>query len=654
VKKHFSHIIFSILLMSWAIPSFAQMRHHVDAQSEFSRRLDAMQWRMYGNYDLDWLRTRVTFRNQFSSRLYLIRGNAENIQDEYRSRLDATQYGPNSLGFGIIADAYGFSAANVRQERLMAGPAFRFKDNGLQFRPMVGFMSDTRNDRQDSGPGFGLTGDWPNLVIGDFRFNPVLMLEYASISPREHGSYRLGSDALYRDENIKLSGMVQLGRSLRDSYQASNFLNRDVTDLIESIRSDTALVQAAMEFPLGKGSIGRIELYTMGNNRQFTNKLLSDTVRTDIVDTRFGRQDYDLVFQAFVPKGQVVMNPGIRFLGTSATSQLINTENLSSDQVVRRGEILERSNFRQSAIELFADNRFQPSADSEIGLRFILGILRYNTPTINVDDRDEQTFAVRLTARHRFSQWFDAGVTMAGEAYHNVYLFGERSVENNWRRSIRLLPELNWRPSDNVLIRNAMFIRANYTAYDFQVPGRLNADQSAREYGFRTRVEYQFLPQWFIETEGSRSELRIGRLQWGAFTETPIDTLVTYEMETTISKRIGNTKIATGFRAFRKVDFMPQAITTIVITDPETGNRSFSRIAPGFMVTNQLGPVVQVMLPLSNQNELYVDGWFQRQRTNTSLYTEYPEEFREAFLAREKRAMRIMYPNLTLRARFKF
>jgi hypothetical protein len=162
------------------------------------------------------------------------------------------------------------------------------------------------------------------------------------------------------------------------------------------------------------------------------------------------------------------------------------------------------------------------------------------------------------------------------------------------------------------------------------------------------------MPEWYVESEASRSELRIGRLHWGSFTETPIDTLVTYEIETTLSKRVGSMKISSGFRAFRKVDFLPQAITTIVISDPETGDRSFSRIAPGVVVTNQLGPVVQVMLPLSNQNELYVDGWFQRQRTTMSLYTEYPEELRDAFLAREKRAIRIMYPNLTLRARFRF
>jgi len=632
----------------------AQYKHSVDGDSEFSRKLDAVQWRMSGNYDLESAKSRIQFRNSFSSRLYLIRGKAENVQDELRSHLDALHFGGGLVGISILGDAYAYSSADVQQARLMAGPAFRLRNQMLLIRPMIGLMTDARNNRQDTGPIFGLTGNWPNLTLGDFRFNPSLMVEYASINPRTHGVFRLLSDAAYRDENVSLSGIVQLGRSLRDSYQASNFLNRDVTDLIESIRSDTAMVQAGLELPLGKGVTGRIDLFTMTNNRQFTNRILSDTVRSDIVDTRYLRQDYDLVFQAFIPRKSLTINPGLRFLGTSSNSSLINTENLSDDQIIRRGEILQRSNFRQNGIELFTDNRLTAGPHSEIGLRFIVGILRYNTPEINVDDRDEQTLAVRLTARHRFSPYFDTGITLAGEAYHNVYLFGERSAENNWRRSLRLLPELTWSPSQRFTMRNALFIRANYTVYDFQVPGRLNADQVSREYGFRSRVEYEFMPEWFVEAEGTRGELRIGRLQWGSFTETPIDTLVTYEGEIVLSKKVGNLKISSGIRMFLKRDFLPQAVSTITISESGSEDRTFSRIAPGLLITRQLGPVVQVMLPLSNRNELYIDGWYQRQRANTRLYTEYPEDLRDAYLARERKSSTISYPNLTLRARFRF
>jgi hypothetical protein len=654
VNKKLTYCIFLLVTILWPSAGIAQYRIQANGQTDFSRRLDAFQWNMLANVGFDNDITRLQFRNSFTSRLYLIRGSAQNIQDEYRSNLDINHKLKQHIGLGLRSDMFGYSASKVRQERVLLGPSIHGSALNFEIRPMIGIMSDTRNNQTDTGPSFGLTGAWPNLVLGDFRFNPSILFDYASIHPRSFGSFRLGSNTRYSDDYLRLNGSFQVGRSVRESYQASNFLNRDISDLIESIRSDTARIQAGLEFPLGNGSTGRIDVYSMSNNREFTNRVLKDTLRNDIVDTRFVRQDYDLVFQAFIPKGNLNLNPGLRLLGTSTASDLINAQNLPDDQFRRRSEILERSNFRQNAIELFTDSRYSPNLNSELGLRMIVGILRYNTPEINVDDRDEQTFALRVTAKHRVSPWLDVGLTMAGEAYHNVYLFGERSAENNWRRSLRLLPEITWQPSPDFVLRNAMFIRANYTVYDFQVPGRLNADQAAREYGFRSRFEYQFLPSWFLEVEGARSELRIGRLQWQSFTETPIDTLISYESEITLSKKLGQLKISTGIRSFRKIDFLPQATTTIIITDPSTGDRTFTRLAPGILVTQQLGPLVQLMLPLSSNNELYIDGWFQQQKARTRLYTEYPEEFRDEFLARERRYARISYPNLTMRARFRF
>jgi hypothetical protein len=651
-KTTYCNLIIGILL--WPGTLFAQYKINVDGYSDFSRRLDAFQWNLGTDIGLKSDLTNVQFRNSFTSRLYLIRGTAQNIQDEYRSSLDVNHLLKQGIGIGLRSDVFGYTASKVRQERILAGPSLYGSNKRFEIRPMIGLMSDTRNNTTDTGPSFGLTGSWPNLVLGDFRFNPDLIIDYASIQPRSFGSFKLGSDTRYSDEFVQLNGNFQIGRSIRESYQASNFLNRDISDLIESIRSDTARIQAGLEFPIGNGSTGRIDVYTMSNNREFTNRILKDTLRNDIVDTRFIRQDYDLAFQAFIPKGNIRFNPGLRFLGTSTNSDLINAKNIPDDQFRRRSEILERSNFKQNAIEVFANSTYTPMFGSELGIRVIVGILRYNTPEINVDDRDEQTIALRLIAKHKVSQWLDVGLTMAGEAYHNVYLFSARSAENNWRRSLRILPEITWQPSSTLIVRNAMFIRANYTVYDFQVPGRLNADQAAREYGYRSRVEYEFMPNWFVEIEGARSELRIGRLQWNTFTETPIDTLISYESEITLSKKVGQLKLSTGIRSFRKIDFLPQATTSIIVTDPSTGEKTFTRLAPGVLMTQQLGPLVQVMLPLSAKNELFIDGWFQQQKARSKLYTEYPEEFRDEFLARERRFARIQYPNLSMRARFRF
>jgi len=636
------------------LPVLAQSGHSMAGSSDFSRKLDALQWNYGLQYDYTSFRTRVALKNQFQSRLYLIQDKPENIQDEYQGYLKAVQFGKKQWGVQVQSEAFAFSSAKVRQEKILIGPAYRFKPNRYELYPMLGYLFDQRNQIQDRGPMVALTGSWASLMLGDLQLNPRFELEYASIDPRRYGHYRLQSNGQYEDPNLRFNGLFNLGRSLRDSYQASSFLNRNASNLIETIRTDTSLIQTGLELPLGKGVRGRIDLYALSQKRTFTNRMLSDTVQAEIVDTRYLRQDYDLTFQAFIPKNRYVLNPGIRISGIGSNSRLINTESLSSDQVIRRSEILERSNFQQRSTELFADHQYAIDDQTNLQLRMLLGILRYDTPEINADDRDEQTLAFRLLGKHRFSEFFSAGVSVAGEAYHYVYLFSERSAENNWRRSVRVLPEVEWTPNKNITFRQSMFVRANYTVYDFQVPGRLNADQSAREYGIRSRLEVQFMPSWYIESELSRAELRIGRLRWDSFTEIPIDTLVTWEASWMLRKKMRNLNISTGYRLFQKNDFLPQVVSTITVPTSSGGTRTISRIAPGLQSTWQSGPSVQMSLPLSAKQELFVDGWLQGQRTYTRLYTQYPEAYKEAFLAKEKAPQKVVYPNIMVSARFRF
>lgn len=632
----------------------AQSAHTLAGSSDFSRKLDALQWNYGLQYDYTTYNTRIALKNQFQSRLYLIQDKPENIQDEYQGYLKAVQFGKNQWGIQVHSEAFGFSSAKVRQEKITIGPAYRFKPNTFELYPMVGYLFDQRNQIQDRGPMVALAGSWASLMLGDFRLNPQFQLEYASIDPRRYGHFRLQSDGRYEDPNLRFNGLFNLGRSLRDSYQASSFLNRNASNLIETIRTDTSLIQTGLELPLGKGVRGRIDLYALSQKRTFTNRILSDTVQAEIVDTRYLRQDYDLTFQAIIPKNRYLLNPGIRISGIGSNSRLINTESLSNDQVIRRSEILERSNFQQRSTELFADQQYSIDEQTRLQLRLLLGILRYDTPEINADDRDEQTLAFRLVGKHRFSEFFSAGLSVAGEAYHYVYLFSERSAENNWRRSVRVLPEVEWTPTKNITFRQSMFVRANYTVYDFQVPGRLNADQSAREYGIRSRLEIQVMPTWYMESELSRAELRIGRLRWDTFTEIPIDTLVTWEANWMLSKRIQDLKISSGYRLFQKNDFLPQVVSTITVPLSTGGTRTISRIAPGLQSTWQSGPSVQMSLPLSAKNELVLDGWLQRQRTYTKLYTQYPEAYKDAFLAKEKTSQNVRYPNIMVSARFRF
>jgi hypothetical protein len=84
---------------------------------------------------------------------------------------------------------------------------------------------------------------------------------------------------------------------------------------------------------------------------------------------------------------------------------------------------------------------------------------------------------------------------------------------------------------------------------------------------FISNLSYELAPTWTATVEASRSELRIGRLFWKSFEETPIDTLITYDIQTVLTKKYGNVSVSSGIRYFRKFDFLQSASVQIDIDD---------------------------------------------------------------------------------------
>jgi hypothetical protein len=246
-----------------------------------------------------------------------------------------------------------------------------------------------------------------------------------------------------------------------------------------------------------------------------------------------------------------------------------------------------------------------------------------------------------------------SSILLAGEAFHYVYLFAERSIENNWRRSIRLIPELVWTPTSYLTLTNSFLVRANYTVEDFELPGRQKSDQSARELALFSAIDYDVAPDWTISVDVSRSELRIGKLYWKTFQETPIDTLIAYDFQGIISKQFGTLTISSGLRYFRKLDFLQSA--TVQLETVQNGNMvRLTRLGTGQQITTQIGPMVTIQMPFLSKNELFITGWYQVQRSWRRLYINYPEDLRGEFRRAERMTNRRIFPNIEMVARFGF
>lgn len=624
----------------------------LSGESIFSRELDAMHWNMNGLLVRQIKNLNISFRNQFNSRLYLLNGKAQNIQDENEAGLNIIDWVNPKIGFTGKAQSYMFTTNNVSHYTAMVGPTYRI-DNQIIIEPLAGLMSDRRSGHLDQGPLLGLQTRFKSLTLGEVSLKPQLNLQYANIKPRKSHTYSLGTKAYYDQNNVSMNANFHIGETRRDSYQPSSFLNRDINNVVESIVSDSTELNLNLNFPIVHNLTGKSTFYVLTDVRRFINNYLVPQTSNDLLDSRFVRQEMNWKFTSdyHIPFGQ--LSGGFNYTLINTDSRLINTDSISTARIERRQQILQNSAFTQHQFSLFTDNTIQIGQRNNLETRGRISILHYDTPPSNFDDRDELSYQINISDEENFTNYLTGKITMAGEAYHNVFLYAQRSIENHWRRSIRLIPEIDWQPIPRISIQQHFMIRANYTVYDFHLPGKPINNQSSREYGYSTNANIQINPNWSVSLQGSRHELRIGQLYWKQFQEVPLDTLITYESQARLTHNFHGMTVSAGVRFFLKYDHLQAA--KIQISVPENGSSQIiSRVSSGKQTTLQWGPTVEIKMDVSPKNELFIKGWLQKQNIRKKLYTVFPKPYLAQFRNKEKTWDTRIFPNLTIHARFYF
>lgn len=662
-------VAYGLLLSLAALPAIGQNHNatapgiNLEGESFFSRQLDLFNWRYalrssYRSADDAYL---VEFSNLFNSRFYLLGGEVQNIQDENTALLSARMMPRRNDRYGIALESRSLriTNTNLKQDHALLGLYYRHSGAlAFDLKSLAGILQEERSQQQDTGLMLGLRAQTQAYNIGEIQLSNTAYADYADISPRVLQTYRFNTQGLLNTDELNVRANVELARNIRESYQADSFFNRDRSDFIESVKSDTTAIYSAWEFPLTESVSGQVELGGLRNVRRTTNRRISSLEEraAPLVDTRILRQEIDLRFQAEYAQERTALSGGVLYAFATREGQVENPGVLADTDLLQQNERLLNSNFEQQRIELFGSGRLNLGADNISRLDGRISIFNYDTPEINRDDRDELAFSLSLENRHQFSEGFRTRVRLSGEGRHTVYLFSERSIQNNWRRSLRLAPAIDWQITPWLYSSYNFLVRANYTVYDFETTGQQNNDQVSREFKAGTNLEARLSPEWTLHLAASRAELRVGRLLWDEFREVPTDTLVTYDTRAGISFQKGELHTTVGLRYFLKLDFLPAA--TVTAEQPALNEdeppATLSRTAPGRQRSLQWGPTVEMRLPLHARNELFISGWYQIQRQRQRLYTVYPEEVEEAFRRAENEARTTIFPNIEMRALFRF
>ena len=241
-----------------------------------------------------------------------------------------------------------------------------------------------------------------------------------------------------------------------------------------------------------------------------------------------------------------------------------------------------------------------------------VGIYRYNTPTGNFLDYDQQSIHAQAYYRHAFSTFLRAGLTVQTFLTHLVYLSGRFSSDNSWNRIFRFSPSVQFQPGEWLLNDLAAEVSANYTQYDFEEFFQTVRGRSFRELRLRDSLTAQITNSLTLSVSG---ELRVSErssFSWAQFAESPLERTRTEGGEAGIeTDRYAGITVGVGGKFFRVKTFR---------SNPQNALEPYSdRVS--------VGPTVRLVAQLSAASRIELQGWWEHQFSDSKLTGNTPSLF---------------------------
>jgi hypothetical protein len=184
-------------------------------------------------------------------------------------------------------------------------------------------------------------------------------------------------------------------------------------------------------------------------------------------------------------------------------------------------------------------------------------ILKYDTQSgANYDDRDELGYILYLG--HRFNNLRNLVLITSVDVnlYHTVYIFSQKSSNNNWNRVIRFTSRSFFTPSDKFRNIGTFSVLANYTVYDFEDVVSSVKSYSFRQMNLKDSMIINFTKHIGIDIYGELKLYERGELNWHAFSQRPInyfeDKIINSELNYFFNKFI---TLSAGYKYFEQRRF---------------------------------------------------------------------------------------------------
>lgn len=390
----------------------------------------------------------------------------------------------------------------------------RLKKAGyFQLAPVIGIKADKRFDFLDIGPNYNLDFQLTDYQIADYRNNLFMHFNYDFLKDRRNQDatihYRVYRK-FYEETTDTLTFLID--QKYRDYYITSK-------GELENFNENSYIFQNKLWYQIQEG-IGLNWINEFKNREVNITQALPD-IETSTEETR-RRTDFhfDNQLNFFVRKKnyggffKILYWSQEQFYQTPAASQQLPVS-------YRIAFIAPDNKSHYLSTELAFGSRFLKSDSLSFGTS--LSRLQYDTPdTSNFDDRDEFRCDIKLSGVHRFTPTLRLRVDAMVNLHHLVYIFGERSADNNWNRIFRLSPVIDYSSRSRFFFQQAFEVLANYVDYDFEFDTGDVKSFIYRKFLSKSAMDYQITRTMKLGLSYRLEYEENGKLFWEKWKEQPL------------------------------------------------------------------------------------------------------------------------------------
>jgi hypothetical protein len=572
----------------------------------FERDLNTYFWRGQANY-----RGQIGDWNMRLGELFLstlIQTDQKFIKDEQNFGLSLGRKFTEKAGVQLdasslfLSDNHPIEINRASIHSLLAGMMFQPRESDT-IVASIGIKSDSQTGQTDNGLSYRIISRIGELNLSGYETNFYGKFSEDLITPRKGESH---AAALSVEKNFlqqtKDSLGVQFLRNRRDFYFPADSLvalSFGVTNNIEQRIEEIIDVTNQLRYVVGRDMLltFNMSLYHRGISKNINYKAqvspLASLYDTDISEFKL---DAFVQGQYETERAGAVLRLAYGERDEDHQAKPFAGFDRNSFDLQQANEQRKNNSTRRTTIT--GNARAAVTAGNVLSVSGFASLLRYDTPSAdNTDDRDELLMIFGLSDRQKIGSNTTFWVTADAVLNHIVYLFADRSANNNWNRVVRLSPRVEYEPSSRLKTTNAFEVLANYTVYDFEDQVFSVKSFSFRQFSFIDSTTIQLSRRVAMDLSLRVKLYERGQLSWREFKERPVNYFDdrTYWGQFRYTPNVSLT-FAVGFRYFSLTRFRY-----------DVEERVFDNRLVNY------GPTCLIEWSADRDTRLLVSGWYEAQ-----------------------------------------